>query len=132
RKLCGVACIYAQVVKTWRKDRVTRVRWRAVVGTTRRLEKTLDASEDSTRANTAYIERLDLTIRQSVASLRRRSPTHAGCEKQLRQQLEFARCHYNSIRRHTGLRFGRELRMPAMVAGLCDRVCSFWEVFAFA
>jgi hypothetical protein len=25
RKLFGVACIYAQVVKTWRKDRVIRV-----------------------------------------------------------------------------------------------------------
>jgi len=77
RRLLGVACIYAQVIKTWRKDRVTRVERRAIIGTTRRLEKALDASEDSARANTAYIERLNLTIRQSVAYLRRRSPTHA-------------------------------------------------------
>ena len=132
RRLLGVACIYAQVIKTWRKDRVTRVERRAIIGTSRRLEKALDESEDSARANTAYIEHLNLTIRQSVAYLRRRSPTHARCERRLHRQLELARCHYNFIRRHTGLRFGRELRTPAMVAGLRDRVCSFRDVFAFA
>ena len=51
RTLFGVACIYAQVVKTWRKDRVTQVDRRAVIGTTLRLEKALDDSEDSMRAN---------------------------------------------------------------------------------
>ncbi len=132
RKLLGVACIYAQVIKTWRKDRVTRVERRAIIGTTRRLERALDESEDSAHANTAYIERLNLTIRQSVAYLRRRSPTHARCEKRLHRQLELARCHYNFIRRHTSLRFGRELRTPAMVAGLRHRVCSFRDVFAIA
>jgi hypothetical protein len=108
------------------------VECRAVIGTIRRLEKALDESEDSARANTAYIERLNLTIRQSVAYLRMRSPTHARCERRLYRQLELARCHYNFFRRHTGLRFGRELRTPAMVAGLRDRVCSFRDVFAFA
>lgn len=132
RKLFGVACIYAQVVKTWRKDRVIRVERRSVIGTTRRLERALDESEDSTRANTAYIERLNLTIRQSVAYLRRRSPTHARCEVRLFRQLELMQCHYNFIRQHTGLRFGRERRTPAMVAGLRDRVCCFREVFAVA
>ena len=124
RRLLGVACIYAQVIKIWRKDRVTRVECRAVIGTTRRLEKA--------RANTTYIERLTLMIRQSVAYLRRHSLTHARCERRLHRQLELARCHYIFIRRHTGLRFGRELRTPAMGAGLRDRVCSFRDVFAFA
>ena len=132
RRLLGVACIYAQVIKTWRKDRVTRVERRAIIGTSRRLEKALDESEDSARANTAYIERLNLTIRQSVAYLRRRSQTHARCERRLHRQLELARCHYNFIRRHTSLRFGRELRTPAMVAGLQNRVCSFRDVFVIA
>ena len=103
RRLLGVACIYAQVIKTWRKDRVTRVERRAVIGATRRLEKALDESEVLARANTAYIERLNLTIRQSVAYLRRRSPSHARCERRLHLQLELAHCHYNFIRRHTGL-----------------------------
>ena len=132
RKLFGVGCIYAQVVKHWRKNRVMRVERKAVIGTISRLQKALDESEDSERANTAYIERLNLTIRQSVAYLRRRSPTHARCEHRLHRQLELARCHYNFMRRHAGLRFGRDLRTPAMVAGIRNDVCSFREVFAFA
>lgn len=132
RRLLGVACIYAQVIKTWLKDRVTPVERRTVIGTTRLMEKEFGESEDSARANTAYIERLNLTIRQSVAYFRRRSPTHARCERRLHRQLKLARCHTNFIHRHTGLRFGRELRAPAMVAGLRDRVCSFRDVFAFA
>ena len=113
RRLLGVACIYAQVIKTWRKNRVTRVERRAIIGTTRRLEKALDESEDSARANTAYIERLNLTIRQSVAYLRRRSPTHARCERRLHRQLELAHCHYNFIRRHTA--YGANIRTSRMI-----------------
>jgi len=132
RTLFGAACVYAQVVKTWRNNRVTQVDRRAVIGTARRLERALDDSEDSMHANTAYIERLNLTIRQSVAYLRRRSLTHARCQKRLHRQLELARCYYNFIRRHAGLRFGRELRTPAMVAGLRDHACSFQEIFGIA
>ena len=132
RTLFDATRVYVQVVKTWCNISVMRVDRRAVIGTTKRLEKALDASEDSTRANAAYIERLNLTIRQSVAYLRRRSPTHARCEKRLHRQLELARCHYNFIRPHAGLRFGREFRTPAMVAGLCDRAFTFREVFSIA
>ena len=131
RKLFGVACIYAQVVKSWRKNRVTRVERKAVIGTTRRLERAPGASEDSTRANTVYIERLNLTIRQSVDYLRRRSTAHARCSIRLQRQLELTRRHYNLIRHHAGLRFGRERRTPAIVAGIRHAVCSFREVFAF-
>lgn len=132
RALFGVACIYAQVVKTWRRNRIVKVERDAVIGTCRRLDAALIESEDSTSANTAYIERLNLTLRQTVAYLRRRSPSHARCPARLYRQLELARCHYNFIRRHGGLRFGRELRTPAMVAGIRDQVCSFREVFAVA
>ncbi len=51
RTLFGVACTYAQVIKTWRKNRVTRVERRAVIGTTSRLEKALDKSEDVARGD---------------------------------------------------------------------------------
>ncbi len=132
RTLFGAACIYALVAKTWRHNRITRVDRRAVIGTTGRLEKALDVSKHSMRANTAYIERLKLTIRQSVAYPRRRSPTHARCERHLHRQLELARCNYSIIGVHAGLRFGRERRMPAMVAGFRYSVCSFREIFSIA
>ena len=129
RALFGVSCVYAQVIKTWRQNRVTKVERRAVIGTSQRLERALEDSEDSVRTNTSYIERLNLTLRQTVAYLRRRSPTHARCPRRMQRQLELAKCHYNFIRKHASLRFGNEVRTPAMVAGIRDHVCSFRDVF---
>ena len=76
------------------------------------------ASEDSETLNTSFVERLNLTIRQGSAYLRRRSPCHARGADQLRGHVELLRCHYNFIRPHRALKFGRETRTPAMQAGL--------------
>jgi hypothetical protein len=126
----GAACVYGQVVKTWRKDRVTMVERRPVIGTRRRLDQALECSEDSVRLNTAYIERLNPTLRRSVSYLTRRSPGHARCSVRLTHHLDLARSHDNFLRPHGGLRFGHEIRTPAMVAGLRERVPSFREIFA--
>jgi len=130
RRLFGPACIYGQVVKTWRKDRVIKVERRPVIGSWRRLENALAHSQDSATLNTAYIERLNLTLRRSVSYLARRSPGHARCTRRLTHQLALARCHYNFLRPHAGLRFGQAFRTPAMVAGLAHRVMSFNDIFA--
>jgi len=114
RQLFGVACVYAQVIKMLRKDRVVRVDVRPVIGTERKLEQALESSEDSGRINTAYIERLNLTLRCSLAYLARRSPGHARSTKRLGHQLELFRYYYNFCRRHMSLRFGAETRTPAM------------------
>ena len=129
-QLFGTACIYGQVIKTWRKDRVTGVERRPMIGTSRRLDAALERSEDSVRLNTAYIERLNLTLRRSVSYLARRTTGHARCTGRLATQLELARCHYNWMRPHAGLRFGHETRTPAMVAGLSVRTLSFRDIFA--
>ena len=130
RRFFGPVCIYGQVVKTWRKDRVIKVERRPVIGTSRRLETALKFSQDSVRLNTAYIERLNLTLRRSVSYLARRTPGHARCPDRLTSQLELARCHYNWLRPHVGLRFGRQIRTPAMVAGLSHRAPRFRDIFA--
>ncbi len=44
-------------------------------------------------------------------------------------QLELFRCYYNFIRTHSSLRFGREVRTPAMQAGLAPRRYTFRDVF---
>jgi len=74
RRLFGPACNYGQVIKTWRNCRVVKVERRPVIGTRQRLDEALESSEDSVSLNTAYIERLNLTVRQSVAYLARRTP----------------------------------------------------------
>lgn len=132
RTLFGVACIYAQVIKTLRKDRVVRVAVRPVIGTTRKLEIALEHSEDSERVNTSYIERLNLTLRCSVAYLARRSPAHARSTERLRHQLELLRYSYNFCRRHMSLRFGSDTRTPAMQAGLSARPYRFHDIFVMA
>ena len=44
-------------------------------------------------------------------------------------QLELLRCYYNFVRSHMALRFGREVRTPAMQAGLVDRKLTFRDIF---
>jgi hypothetical protein len=113
-RLVGPACIYGQVIKTRRNNRVIRVERRLKIGTACRLNEALLESEDSETLNTSFIERLNLTIRQGSAYLRRRSTSHARCDDQLREHVELFRCHYNFLRPHRALRFGREIRTPAM------------------
>ena len=113
-RLFGSACVYGQVLKTRRNNRVVRVERRVKVGTANRLKAALLASEDSETLNTSFVERLNLTIRQASAYLRRRSPCHARDADQLCSHVELVRCHYNFVRPHRALRFGRETRTPAM------------------
>ena len=120
-RLLGSACVYGQVLKMRRNNRVVRVERRVKIGTASRLNAALLASEDSETLNTSFIERLNLTIRQGSAYLRRRSPCHARGADQLRGHVELLRCYYNFIRPHRALRFGRETRTPAMQAGLVSQ-----------
>ena len=76
RRVFGPAALYAQVIKTRRHDRVVRVERRAVIGAAWRLDQALTHSEDSSTVNTSFIERLNLTIRQSSAYLSRRTLSH--------------------------------------------------------
>jgi len=47
----------------------------------------------------------------------------------LADHLELLKCHYNFIRPHRGLKFGTEVRTPAMQAGIATRMLTFREVF---
>ena len=99
-RLFGSACVYGQVLKTRRNNRVVRVERRVKIGTANRLKAALLRSEDSETLNTSFVERLNLTIRQASAYLRRRSPCHARGADQLRSHVELVRCHYNFVRPH--------------------------------
>ena len=127
--LFGSACVYGQVLKTRRNNRVIRVERRLKIGTTSRLKAALLASEDSETLNTSFVERLNLTIRQGSAYLRRRSPCHARGEEQLRGHAELLRCYYNFVRPHSSLKFGRETRTPAMQAGLVSTRQNWSDIF---
>jgi hypothetical protein len=93
------------------------------------LNQALRASEDSVKLNTSFVERLNLTIRQGSAYLGRRRICQTQWTERLEDHIELFRCHYNFIRPHRALKFGRELRTPAMQAGLVKRWLTLREIF---
>jgi len=128
-RVFGPACVYAQVIKTRRNDRIVKVERRAVIGAGR-LKQALGDSEDSVKLNTSFVERLNLTIRQGSAYLGRRTICQARWKQCLDDQLELLRCHCNFVRPHRALKFGREVRTPARQAGLTKRTLKFREIFS--
>jgi hypothetical protein len=69
----GLLVLYGQVIKTRRNNRIVKVERRALIGAAWRFEEGLRKSEDSSKLNTSFVERLNLTIRQGSAYLFRRT-----------------------------------------------------------
>jgi IS1 family transposase len=129
KRMFGVACLYGQVVKTGKKNRVTRVDQKIVIGDKWQIQEALDSSEDSDALNTSFIERHNLTLRQGSSYLARKSGCHAREITNLDGHLDLLQCYYNFSRRHMSLKFGKELWTPAMVAGIAKRRLSFRKIF---
>jgi hypothetical protein len=51
-------------------------------------------------------------------------------KEHLEDHLELLRCHYNFVRRHLALKFGREVKTPAWQAGLTNRTLTLREIFS--
>jgi len=86
--------VYAQVVKTTRRRRLARLSRRVVFGTLEAVEQVLAAY--GWQINTAFIERVNLSIRQHVAAVGRRVATLCKGEDGLHQQLALYHVYYNS------------------------------------
>jgi IS1 family transposase len=134
----------AQVIKTVRRRRLVRVCHRVVFGTVEAVQQVLAAH--GWQINTAFIERLNLSMRQPVAAVGRRVTTLCKGEDGLRQQLALYHVYSNCCLPHTSLRqplprpeptYGsgsaKQWRpcTPAMAAGLTDQVWSVREVLLF-
>jgi IS1 family transposase len=127
------ALLYGQVHKHYRRRRVVQVTQRVLCGTATRLCHTLQALGLSGHLNTAFIERVNLTVRQRVSSLARRTWATAQTTPALLLHVEWWRGYYHFIRPHQSLRVtlpypqarvGQRVprryraRTPAMAAGL--------------
>jgi transposase-like protein/IS1 family transposase len=128
--------IYGQVKKVYRRRRLVRVTPVMRCGTRAALKVALRGLGLSGRLNTAFVERLNLTVRQSVAALVRRTWSTAQQAPELLLHLEWWRGYYHFARPHKSLRVelrqplergGKRLpqryrqRTPAMAAGLVSR-----------
>ena len=108
--------LYAQVVKTVRRRRLVRVSHRVVFGTLEAVEQVLAAC--GWQINTAFIERLNLSLRQHVAAMGRRVTTLCKHEDGLRQQLALYHVYYNFCLPHASLRIPFALPEPTPRHGL--------------
>jgi len=138
------ALLYAQVVKSYRRRRIVGVTYRVVFGTMERVQQGLSAC--GRKLNTAFVERLNLDIRQRVAAVGRRVNTLCQGEDGLRQQLVVYHAYYNFCLPHASLRqpllvpeptngSGSAKRWrpctPAIAAGLTDHVWTLQEVLLY-
>ena len=94
--------LYAQVVKTMRRRRLVEVKHRVVFGTQAAVDQVLAAC--GWQINTAFVERLNLSLRQRVAAIGRRSATPCKSEDGLRQQLALFQVYHNFVLPHASLR----------------------------
>ena len=129
REVFWPRCIYGHVIKTRRDDRVIRVEPRPILGAQWRFEEAFANSEDSTTLNASFIERLNLTPCQGSAYLCRRLLCHSRWSTRLEEQLELLRCQYSFVGSHRPLKFGKEMRTPAMQACLAKRPLTLRDVF---
>jgi hypothetical protein len=138
------ALLYAQVVKSYRRQRLVGVKHRVVFGTQLAIEEVLARCGWS--INTAFVERLNLDIRQGVAAIGRRVNTLCQGEAGLLDQLVLFQTYHNFVLPHASLRqpllipeptngrgSARVWRpcTPAMAAGLTDHVWSLKEVLLY-
>jgi len=127
--MLSLVCVYAQVIKKRRKNRVVQVERKLIIGTNPQLEKALFDSEDSSTINTSFVERHNLTIRRGNSYLQRKTASHSREHGHLDASMALQMCHYNFIRPHSALKFGKEIRTPAMQAGLVSKRLSFRDIF---
>jgi len=96
--------IYGQVKKRYRRQRLVGVTYVLRCGTRAALRSALQGLGLSGRLNTAFVERVNLTVRQSVAALVRRTWSTMQDAPQLLLHLEWWRAYYHFVRPHESLR----------------------------
>jgi IS1 family transposase len=137
--------ICGQVKKSYRRRKLVRVSRVMRLGTADDLTAALQGVGFSGRLNTAFIERVNLTIRHGIAALARRTWATSQQAPQLLTHLEWWRAYYHFVRPHAALRVtlmqprergGKRVaqryrqRTPAMAAGRTHRRWTAREVLS--
>jgi len=128
--------VYGQVIKQKVKGRLEALTYRVVYGVERFVAQRWAIS-------TSLLERLNLTLRQHLAPLGRKSLSFCKDRDQLRRRVVFFQAFYNFARPHQSLRLPLEAprgnppgliqpkwqpRTPGMAAALTDHVWTFREL----
>jgi IS1 family transposase len=141
----AASLLYGQVKNCYRRRKLVRVSHLMRLGTEDALKVVLQGLGFSGRLNTAFIERVNLTVRHGVAALARRTWATAQQSPHLLAHLEWWRAYYHFVRPHEALRVrlvqprergGKRLaqryrqRTPAMAAGRTHRRWTACEVLS--
>ena len=127
--------VYAQVVKEKKKGRLVGINHRIRCGAERLAKLGINIG-------TSFLERLNLTIRQSLAPLGRKTLGFSKKRENLKKQTIFFQAFYNFARPHMSLRekisnsddrFQKKWRprTPAMAAGITDHAWEFRELLTY-
>jgi IS1 family transposase len=126
--------LIATVIKHTKKRRVVEITRRMTQGTIERAQELLIQSKGGNVLNTAFIERLNATIRSRLATLTRRC-RHAAHRLEAPQTgMYLIGCVYNFCVVHDELSSSKHAGSactPAMAAGLTNRVWSVKDVLTF-
>ena len=138
RGRCGLRiwsslCI-ATVIKRAEKKRVVEVTRKMTRGTYEQADRLLKASQGGNALNTAFIERLNGTMRERLASLTRKCRHAARRIEALETGMYLLGCTYNFCFAHHELSKTQHLGYtctPAMVAGVTAHRWSIQEVLTY-
>jgi transposase-like protein/IS1 family transposase len=123
-------CI-AQVVKRYAQRCVVEVERRIVDGTPARVETLRRRSQGDGVINTAYIERLNATFRERLASLTRRGRALARRTLTLQHGMYLIGTVYNFCTPHASLTHSSGGTTPAMAASITDHCWTVRELLSF-
>lgn len=122
------------VIKRTEKKRVVQITRRIAHGLLSQAEQLLQRSRGGMVLNTAFIERLNGTFRERLASLTRKSRHAARRLRTLEMGMYLIGCTYNFCFPHHELSKASHLGFPctpAMAAGLSDHVWSVCELLSY-
>src|SRR5215212_2613015 len=123
--------LIAHVVKRDERRRVVDTERRLVDGTPARVETLRRRSQGDGVINTAYIERLNATFRERLASLTRRGRALARRTLTLHHGMYLTGTVYNFCTPHASLAHAGRGTTPAMAAGITDHGWSVRELLSF-
>lgn len=122
--------VYGQVIKHRSGRRLKSVEKKIITPgkTLEGIEKLIQEWGLGTTLNTAYIERLNLTLRHKVSRLVRRTLCFSKRRQELLCHLSIAQVGYNFAKYHKSLKENGRRKTPAMVAGLIDHRMGWKEI----
>jgi transposase-like protein len=123
--------LIAQAIKRSEGRRVVEIERRIMDGTPARVETLRRRTQGDGVINTAYIERLNATLRERLASLTRRGRALARRTLTLQHGMDLIGTVYNFGTPHASLAHAGRGTTPAMAAGITDHCWTVQELLSF-